>query len=67
MNTSIPSATSHLTTVRIPRSLGPGIIMEIVFWLNGNCKNRYCLPVNQEIVFFHDADDAVAFKLKFGL
>lgn len=64
---NVPSNTSHLTTVRVPRQLGPGTTMEIVFWLNNNCRERYLLPVNGEIVFFHDTDDALAFKLKFGL
>jgi hypothetical protein len=64
MNTN---STSHLTYVRVPRELGAKVIMDIVYWLQDNVKFKYHIPVNMEMVTFHDPQDAVAFKLKFNL
>ena len=57
----------HLTCVRVPRTLGNGPIIEMVYWLQDNVKHRYFVPVNKETIYFHEPQDAVAFKLKFGL
>ena len=57
----------HLTTVRVPRTLDNGTIVKIVYWLDNNVCGKYFVPTNAEMVMFHNAEDAVAFKLKFGL
>jgi hypothetical protein len=67
MSNEYNNSLDHLTTVQVPRTLDNGTIVKIVYWLDGNVRGKYFIPTNSKMVMFHDASDAVAAKLIFGL